>query len=718
MKNNLLKEEITAVFRNRKLLIPLIAVLFIPILYSGMFLWAFWDPYDHLKDLPVAIVNEDKGATYEGKELHLGDDLVAKLKESQDFHFEFVARTEANDDLENQKYYMIVEIPDDFSENATTLLDENPEKLSLTYIPNEGYNFLAAQIGGTAIEKIKASLSAKVTETYAESMFDKVGELADGMTKASEGANDLSTGTADLLAGTSNFQEKLTQFSNGTEKFSEGMTSATNGTIALNQGASDLSAGLGQLTNGQTELVTASKRIQSGLGSLHQGVTDVNTGLETVNEKVPALIGGTSELMKGAATLETSLAEWQKGAEAVNGGVKALTQSLQAVISQMPEGQERAVLEQTLASLDSNTQILAEKSALLSAGARNLENGMGSLLAGQKELQGGLNQLEEGTDALVAGSSELSAGQTTFESGMEYFQQKLTLASNGAQKISEGTNGLVSGVTELSDASKTIASSASQLQEGSNKIVDGNNKLLDGSNELSTKLAEGADKASSVEATEKTFDMMAQPVEVKEKKVNEVSNYGTGFAPYFLSLGLFVGALLLSIVFPLKEPASIPKSGMNWFISKFSIIGAVGVLQGIVAATVLILGLGLQVESTLYFYLFTIITSITFVALIQLLVTTLGDPGRFVAIIVLILQLTTSAGTFPLELIPSALQPFNSLLPMTYSVQGFKAVISSGDYSFMWHNAYILLSFAIVCAIGTILYFSKMHKRQFHVMAE
>ncbi|MEK3989147.1 YhgE/Pip domain-containing protein [Robertmurraya sp. FSL R5-0851] len=718
MKNNLLKEEIAAVFRNRKLLIPLIAVLFIPILYSGMFLWAFWDPYDHLKDLPVAIVNEDDGATYEGKELHLGDDLVAKLKESQDFHFEFVDRTVANDDLENQKYYMIVEIPDNFSENATTLLDENPEKLALNFIPNEGYNFLAAQIGGTAIEKIKASLSAKVTETYAESMFDKVEELADGMTKASDGANDLSTGTADLLAGTSNFHEKLTQFSNGTEKFSEGMASATNGTIALNRGASDLSAGLGQLRSGQNELVTASKTIQSGLGSLHQGMTDVNTGIETVNGKVPALISGTSELMEGVATLETSLAEWQKGAEAVNGGVKALTQSLQAVIAQMPEGPERAVLEQTLASLDSNTQILAEKSALLSAGASNLENGMESLLAGQKELQGGLNQLEEGTNALVAGSSELSAGQTTFESGMELFQQKLTLASNGAKKISEGTNVLVSGVTELSDASKTIASSASLLEEGSNKIVDGNNKLLDGSNELSTKLAEGADKASSVEATDKTFDMMAQPVEVKEKKVNEVSNYGTGFAPYFLSLGLFVGALLLSIVFPLKEPASIPKSGMNWFISKFSIIGVVGVLQGIVAATVLLLGLGLQVESTFYFYLFTIITSITFVALIQLLVTTLGDPGRFVAIIVLILQLTTSAGTFPLELIPSALQPFNSLLPMTYSVQGFKAVISSGDYSFMWHNAYILLSFAVVCAVGTILYFSKMHKNQFRVMAE
>jgi putative membrane protein len=718
MKNHLLKEELTAVFRNRKLLIPLIAILFIPVLYSGMFLWAFWDPYGHMKDIPVAIVNEDEGATYEGKELHLGDDLVDKLKESKDFHFEFVDNEAALDDLENQKYYMIVEIPSDFSENATTLLDDQPEKLTLTYIPNEGYNFLAAQIGGTAVEKIKASLSEKVTETYAESMFGKVGELADGMTKASEGAQELSNGTADLLTGTETFHEKLTQFATGTEQFTKGVASAKSGSDAVNEGASALSAGLGQLTNGQSELVSASKKIQTGMGGLQQGISEVNTGLGTVNEKMPSLISGTTELKEGAATLETSLTEWQKGAEAVNGGVKSLAQSLQAMISQMPEGPERLKLEQTLASLDATTKVLADKSALLSQGAGKLEKGAESLITGQEELQGGLTQLEEGTSALQAGASELTSGQATFESGMEVFQSKLTEASIGAQKISEGTDKLASGVTELSDASGTISSSAKLLEEGSNQIVDGNSKLLDGSNELASKLVDGAGQASSVKATDKTFNMMAQPVEVKEKAVNEVSNYGTGFAPYFLSLGLFVGALLLSIVFPLKEPAAIPKNGWNWFVSKFSIISIVGIIQGVVAATVLLLGLGLQVENLMNFYLFTIITSITFVALIQLLVTTLGDPGRFVAIIVLILQLTTSAGTFPLELIPSALQPFNSLLPMTYSVQGFKAVISSGDYSFMWHNAFILLSFAVVCAMGTIFYFSKMHKRQFKVMAE
>ncbi|NQD66311.1 YhgE/Pip domain-containing protein, partial [Bacillus haikouensis] len=106
-------------------------------------------------------------------------------------------------------------------------------------------------------------------------------------------------------------------------------------------------------------------------------------------------------------------------------------------------------------------------------------------------------------------------------------------------------------------------------------------------------------------------------------------------------------------------------------------------------------------------------TSLTFLALIQMLVTILGDPGRFVAIIILILQLTTSAGTFPLELIPSALQPISALLPMTYSVAAFKAVISSGDFAFMWQNIFILLSYFVVFIAITSIYFMGLFKKHY-----
>src|SRR5699024_7414669 len=227
------------------------------------------------------------------------------------------------------------------------------------------------------------------------------------------------------------------------------------------------------------------------------------------------------------------------------------------------------------------------------------------------------------------------------------------------------------------------------LNEGIGTLADGSNDLSEGSGELSEKLGEAADEAS-ITTSEKNSQMMSNPVVVEQAGVNEVPNYGTGFSPYFLSLGLFVGALLLSIVYPMRSAAGKPENAFQWFASKAIMLFTVGIIQALIACAILLWGLGLEVESVPLFLIFAIITSITFITLIQFFVTSFDNPGRFVAIIILILQLTTSAGTFPLELIPESLQTVNLFLPMTYTVAGFKAVISSGDVAVMWQNAGVL----------------------------
>src|SRR5699024_9359355 len=143
------------------------------------------------------------------------------------------------------------------------------------------------------------------------------------------------------------------------------------------------------------------------------------------------------------------------------------------------------------------------------------------------------------------------------------------------------------------------------------------------------------------------------------------------------------------------------------------VLVTVDILQAIIACTILILGLGLEVQNVPLFYLFAILTSLVFITMVQFLVTCFDNPGRFIAIVILILQLTTSAGTFPLELIPKFLQPFNLILPMTYSVQGFKAVISSGNLPEMWQNAGILSIFMIASMILSLIYFVFMYKKQY-----
>jgi putative membrane protein len=240
----------------------------------------------------------------------------------------------------------------------------------------------------------------------------------------------------------------------------------------------------------------------------------------------------------------------------------------------------------------------------------------------------------------------------------------------------------------------------------------GTEKLQDGTSELNEKLSEGAEAANSVKADDDTYDMMGEPVKVDKNEINSVPNYGTGFAPYFISLGLFVGALIISIVFGLREPAVQPASARQWFFGKLGVITIIGVIQALLVDFVLLFGLGIEVQSLPLFIVTTIITSMVFVTLIQMLVTTLADVGRFIAILILIMQLTTSAGTFPLALIPEALQPFNAFFPMTYTVQAFKAVISSGDFAYMWHNNLILLAYMAGFMLVTFIYLAFTFKRK------
>ncbi len=693
-----------------------------------MFLWAFWDPYEHLSDLPVVVVNEDNGATLDGKKIKLGNDLAKKLAKSDEFKFQVVnSKDKAYQDLKKQKYYMMIEIPSDFSKNATTLLDKDPKKLDLVYVPNESYNFLSAQIGGTAIEKIKASISQKVSETYAETMFDKVGQLADGMVAASDGAKQIDDGAVTLKDGTKILYDNLAILASKSVEFNTGMTKANSGSKEVADGAKTLSGGLAQLQAGNGQLNASSDQLLAGDRDLANGISQTKDGMLQTQGKLPEMVKGTEDLQTGTQDMLQQVREGatasSNSANQLNLGILGLQQQLAPLMSQLPPEQQTA-LNTTFAQLAGGSKQLADGNAYLAGmmssqdGGGKILAGFGSLVDGQKQLQLGINKLADGSLSLDAGAKKLVSGQQEFNTGMKTFSEKFAEATTGSVKLAQGTEELSGGVTQLADGTTQIVDGAGKLTDGAEQLSSGNSQLADGTHELAGKLGDGAKQATSVNANEKTYEMFAAPVKVKNEKINEVPNYGTGFAPYFLSLGLFVGALMLSIVFPLRDPVSIPKSGLSWFTSKFSVISIVGMIQALLAVSILIFGLGIRVQSVPLFILFAIVTSLTFITLIQVLVTTMGDVGRFVAILVLIFQLTTSAGTFPLELIPGFLQHFNTFLPMTYTVQGFKQVISSGDFSFMWQNVGILVGFMVLFIGGTIAYFTTVHKHRYSAVSE
>ncbi|PEK03039.1 YhgE/Pip domain-containing protein [Bacillus wiedmannii] len=928
--NQLLRKEFTEIIKSKKILIPIIAVLFVPILYAGMFLWAFWDPYKQLDDLPVAVVNLDKGAVFDGKPIEVGKGLVDNLKDNTSFKWEFVSEKKAKKGMEGRKYYMLVRIPNDFSSNATTLLKDDPKPLNLEYIPNESLNFLSSQIGGTAIEKIKGEVSSTLTKTYAEKMFDSIQDVSKGLADGAEGANKLHDGSSELHDGSSKVTDGLhtlqgksgemkdgvQKLADGSNKLVDGSGKVTNGLNTLNSKTGEMQIGIGKLldgsgkvTNGLNTLNSKTGEMQTGIGKLVDGSGKVTDGLNTLNSKtgemqkgigelhdgsekvtggLNKLVSKSDELQKGTTDLsngmgklvegQSQLEKWsqeiQKGLQDLNSNVQNSAGALEEMQSKGPSilntvnekidgaeanvnqlneltqstagdaknaAQEVANLQKKIESLPKeyqeqlqpfitsavkNTATVQQKAIGVAGGTNKLNEevkqlkgeinqktgdgqsklpnpaelksltvgidrlssvqkgfvekfqgfgaklntakegankfknesgqlidainqladgsgkvtgGLDTLSAGANQMAGGVNQLADGSSQVTGGLGTLSAGANQMAGGVNQLADGSSQVTGGLGTLSVGANQMTGGVNQLADGSGQVttglgtlngglnkmSTGSTQLIDGVNKLADGSGKVTDGlvkvndgSGELAEKLGEGAEKTSEVKGTDKTYDMFASPVKVKTEKMAEVPNYGTGFTPYFLSLGLFVGALLLSIVYPLRDTVGVPKSGFSWFISKFGVLLSVGIIQAIVADIILLFGLGVEVQSIPYFILFSIVTSLAFIALIQCLVTAFGDAGRFIAIITLIIQLTTSAGTFPLELIPKFLQPFNAWLPMTYSVSGLKAVVSSGDFNFMWQNVGILMIFIVVLSLGTIASLTWMHKRQFRNIAE
>lgn len=651
--------ELAAIARNKKVLIPVLAVLAVPVMYTAMFLGAFWDPYANMEDLPVAVVNSDRGADLDGESLRIGDEFVAKLKENPKFDWSFVSLDDAAQGLQDKAYYMAIEIPADFSEKAASLATDHPEQAVLNYLPNEGYNFLAAQIGNTAVEQMRTSLNKEVTETYAETVFAKLEAAADGIVQAGDGASRIADGAGSATDGAVLLADNMAKLADGTAALREGASKLDAAGARLSAGSADAYSGAVKLSDGLTQLAAGGARLSEGASGAGEGAAKLAQGLT-------ASVQGTEQLQQGASSLAAGLSQLAAANPALGE-----SEGFQALV----------------------------------AGSKQLEAGLGQSLAGQRQLQAGAEQLQQGAGTLSKGAEQL-AGKLEEASGGA---AQLTA---GLEKLDGGSSQLAAGLSQLDSSAETLASGAGKLRDGTAELASGLTELADGSAELAGKLGDASVEADGLSLSGDMAGIFAEPIRLDVQRVAEVPNYGTGFAPYFVSLGLYVGALLITIVYALREPAVRPSSGWSWFWSKALTLATVGVIQALIADAALIFLLKLEVQNMPMFILLSIVTSLTFMALIQFLVTAMGNPGRFIAIILLILQLTSSAGTFPLELIPGWMQHVTPWLPMTYTVAGLKDAVSIGDAGRMWSDAGWLLGCMGVFSMLTLVYFTAVHRRE------
>ena len=578
-------KEWKEIFKKPTFIIVMIGISLIPALYNIIFLSSMWDPYGQLSDLPVAVVNNDKEASYNGNTMTIGKDMVSNLKENKTLDFHFVDEEEGKKGLEDGDYYMVVTLPSDLSEKAASILTNHPEQMQIDYQTSSGHSFIASKMSDSAMTQLKQNVSTNVTETYTKALFDKMVELKDGMSQAAsgsekltDGANQLVTGSQTLTTNLHSLADSSLTFSNGTEQFTKGLSAYVSGVEQLHLGlgtfnsglvtytgaVSKLDSGLGQLASKSPELVGGINQLYTGVAAYTGGVSQLNTGLNQFSSGVSAYTNGVGSLATGANQLSNQSATLRMGVEQLSEGIQQLSSKLDASsgkkdqIAQLSSGlnqlnqaiqnidvEDTKQLDSVLSSIVSlSNQMLASVQSEKATTLANIQStAVYQSLTSEQQAEISASVSQNSTDSIQSAQSIIALVQG-LQGSLENLQNQssnLSTLKNQANKVlplaSTSLTGLSSGLTEIQGAvtSKLVPDSQS-IALGVNAYTAGVDKISQDASQLSEKnatLTGSLDQlvSGSTTLTQKSSNLTAgvsQLVEKTPKLVSGIEKLSTG----------------------------------------------------------------------------------------------------------------------------------------------------------------------------------------------
>ena len=538
----MIKAEWKNIAKSTWLKIVLCAIMIIPMIYACVFLGSMWDPYGNTDQLPVAVVNNDKEVEYNDSTMDIGKQLSDKLAKNDSMDFNIVSSSKAQKGLKDGKYYMIITIPENFSKNATTLLDDDPQTMMLTYTTNPQTNYVATKMDDSAMAKVKAEISSTVTKTYSKILFKNVKTLskgfktaADGSQKLSDGVNTAKDGNATITENLNTLASSALVFNDGADSLVKGLSAYTEGvstaktgaqqldnnSATLNNGAAQLKAGSSQLlsavqaaekqlgdginasagqlntlTSSNKQMAESSKQLSAALTQI-QGAINSNNLVENdaqaakkVDSMISTLSTTISTMNNNAAQLNQLAAAEKKQAEQLQATQPQAAQEL--MLKATSHATQAATLQQVASQLSSsiNTDDLKQLSTLLNGNAAVLKNQTAAnaktqqLLASSQQLATANNTA---VGSLVTNLKTVQASMkgTSTSVGMvgavSQIDNGLSTLQSGLKTYTGGVKQVNNGLGTLASNNATLNSGASQLAEGALKISSGSNQLAAGS---------------------------------------------------------------------------------------------------------------------------------------------------------------------------------------------------------------------------------------------
>lgn len=663
------------IHKNVIAMIVIMGITVIPTLYAWFNISASWDPYGNTGELKLAVASDDKGYTGEliAVKINMGDQILSSLHKNKQFNWVFTDSKTAQKGVKSGKYYAAIVIPKDFSQKMMSVFSSNTEHPDLTYYQNEKENAIAPIITGKGATAVQKQINETFIETVAQTALDAFQIVSSAAQEAGDDSmvdhliDNLNQMGTDLgsVAGTvqslSDMTDSAITMLNTTTEFLQESGSSTKSSVSSLEN-SDLSS-LTSLVSG------TSKTISDALtqnASFYTAVSDaVDKALDSYNSDAQA---ASNALTSVSSRVQTVIDEYTK-----------LSDALTAIANEHPE---LTILNDAVTSINQKIQLAIDRQTAIRDKINAAAEALPTATANAAELKSEL-------DALIAqATSSVTEVKTTYENNV-----KGNLDSLSANL--DSTTGSISSM--LGDLDKSIQNIAGVTGSASNGLT-GLQKTLSNSAELLNEVSEKLTSLAATLSSEDSKDLSAvtnllsedpetiasflsSPVKLDEKKIYPIENYGSAMAPFYSTLAIWVGAVVMAAMLKVTVADSTKKilfhpKEYQLYIGRILLLIIIGFMQSALICLGDLFFLGIQCKHPVMFVLTGMFTSFVYVNLIYALTVSFGDIGKAIAVVLMVMQVAGSGGTFPIQCAPKFFQVVYPLLPFTHSMNAMRECIA------------------------------------------
>lgn len=701
-------ESLKEAFKKPLTYIGIVAIPLIVCLFGFLYVITFSDPYGRMQDMPVAVVNLDRGATVNGEEVNYGGDIAESILENDAVKWTLETSDLATEEaVRNSDYYLALVIPEDFSQRVAAGKVSEPEQAGLTFYRNVRKNFMLATLSKNIESQLQQIANAQVSKEYARALAEGLISAGDGLSEAADGAGELKDGLADAADGAARLNDGAATLANGAATLAE----STSGGSSLATGANSLNSGLADASQGAATLSGSSAALASGASALVGSLADSLGSAEAEG----TLINGAASIAAGSASLAAGLEDAGAGLATLQEGSDTLAENLgtlNAAAVALGDSYSHLTDEQRLAYI---SQIAAGAQAA-QAGAQDLSNGV-SQVAGSAEEGTGIAYAAANAQKLGQGASMLQSSLETMRanldgegsvglrlvSGAEQLAGGAAALSSGVSSASEGSAALAEGVGSVGSAAQRLSDGASTLGDGAASLAQGLGTAKDGGGALASSLADGASEVKEGLTTDADgyADYVGGPVEVTDAAIGDLDSFGYGFAPMFLTICLWLASLLMFFIFdPFPDYAQMDAGRFKVVLGRWPLYLCM-VAAVVLAVCAVAFAVGLQMTSAALFVAVVACVAVCFALILQAF--SLFDiPGKALAIMVLIVQIVCCSGTLPTFLGSDFSMAVSGWLPFTYAIDAYREVLSGGSAAVVAADLGTVAMFA-ACALALSL---------------